>query len=178
MSREPHPCTDPIEAIEAAIRSLSDVDWHRLRQASRILAAKAPGLEAESLLFGALERTLDGRRTWSPGKVDFVGYVIGIMRSLASHELTRRGINTVCLTSSVQLLGRGDPEGAVSAKQQIQSLRDYFCNRQDALALAVLDGMELGCDGSTLRAQLGLGQRDLETVVRRIRRAAVKVLPP
>jgi hypothetical protein len=41
----------------------------------------------------------------------------------------------------------------------------------------VLDAMGLGCDGPAIREQLGLDQTQLETVIRRVRRAAVRVIP-
>jgi hypothetical protein len=166
--------------IERAIRELQPTDWYRLRRAGQILAWKAAWLDAEALLFDALERTLDGRRHWRREAVDFVGHLIGVMRSVASHEAERRGLDTVALTSSMDVIdpgGHGNPESQLTAEQQIRKLRGYFSEHDDALALQVLDAMELGCDGPTIRAQLGFDQTQLETVVRRIRRAAARVLP-
>lgn len=164
--------------IEIAIERLSDADWYRLRQAARILAWKVPAMDGEELLFEALERTLDDRRRWNQAGVEFVGHLIGAMRSIASHEASRRGLNTVGLTSSMDLIAPENPESSLSADQQIRRLRAHFGERHDAGALQVLDAMELGCDGSSIRAQLGLSQTQLETIVRRIRRAAMRVLPP
>lgn len=132
-------------------------------------------MDGEALLFDALERTLDGRRRWNRESVDFVGHLIGVMRSVASHEAERRGLDMVALTSSIELIGDADPENALSAEEQIQRLRTHFGEQDDVVALQVLDAMELGCDGPTIRAQLGLDQTGLETVIRRIRRAAARV---
>lgn len=134
-------------------------------------------MDGEALLFDALERTLDGRRRWNREAVDFVGHLIGVMRSVASHEAERQGLDTVALTSSIELIGEADPENALSAEEQIRRLRTYFGEQDDVVALQVLDAMELGCDGPTIRAQLGLDQTRLESVIRRIRRAAARVLP-
>jgi hypothetical protein len=164
-------------SIEHAIRKLRPTDWYRLRRAGQILAWKAPWMDAEALLFDALERTLDGRRRWNEEAVDFVGHLIGVMRSVASHEAARRGLDVVALTSSMELIGPADPENAMSAEQQIHRLRSHFGEQDDAVALQVLDAMELGCDGPAIRQQLGLGQTELETVVRRVRRAAARVIP-
>ncbi|WP_052558197.1 hypothetical protein [Enhygromyxa salina] len=163
--------------IETAIRGLSDADWSRLRQAARILAWKVPSVDAEALLFDALERTLDGRRRWKPAAVDFIGHLVGVMRSVSTHEAARRGLDTIALTSSMDAIGVGNPEDALSAEQQIRRLRAYFGERNDDQALRVLDAMELGCDGPAIRMQLDLAQTQLETIVRRIRRAAHRVLP-
>lgn len=162
--------------IEQAIRKLSDADWYRLRQAGRILAWKVPSMEGEALLFDALERTLDGRRRWNHAAVGFVGHLIGVMRSVATHEAARRGFDTVALTSSIDLIAADTPESVLSAEQQINRLRAHFDEREDTQALQVLDAMQLGCDGPTIRAQLDLGQTQFETIMRRIRRAAARVI--
>lgn len=156
---------------------MSDADWYRLRQAARILAWKVPSLDGETLLFDALERTLSGRRQWNQAAVDFVGHLIGVMRSVAYHEGKRRG-RTVGLTSSMDLVAPDDPENALAAEEKIRFLRAHFGERGDDRALLVLDAMELGCDGPMIRAQVGLSQTELETVIRRIRRVALRILPP
>jgi hypothetical protein len=177
MPQPPDP-SSCASVIEQAIRELGDADWYRLRQAARILAWKVPSMDGEALLFDALERTLDGRRRWRRSAVEFVGHLIGVMRSVASHEAERRGLDTVALTSSMDLVGVGnDPEIALSAEEQIRRLRSHFGEHEDGRALEVLDAMELGCDGPAIRTQLGLTQTQLETIVRRIRRAAVRLLP-
>jgi hypothetical protein len=175
MTQPPErPCTS---AIETAIERLGDADWYRLRQVARILAWKVHGMDGEELLFEALERTLDDRRRWNRASVEFVGHLIGVMRSIASHEASRRGLDTVGLTSSMDLIAPENPENSLSAEEQIRRLRAHFGERDDVGALQVLDAMELGCDGATIRAQLDLSQTQLETIVRRIRRAAVRVIP-
>jgi hypothetical protein len=162
--------------IEQTIRELRPTEWYRLRRAAQILAWKVMGMDGEALLFEALERTLDRRRRWNHTAVDFVGHLIGVMRSVASHEATRQGLDLVAMTSSMDLIGSTDPENALSAVEQIHRLRTHFGEQDDSLALEVLDAMELGCDGPTIQAQLGLDQTRLESVVRRIRRAAVRVI--
>jgi hypothetical protein len=176
MTLPPH-TSSCVSIVEIAIRELSDADWYRLRQAGRILASKLPATDGEALLFDALERTLDGRRRWNHGAVEFVGHLIGVMRSISTHEAARRGLDTVALTSSLNLIAAGTPEDSLSAEQQICRLRSHFGEHEDAQALQVLDAMELGCDGPTIRAQLDLNRAQLETIVRRIRRAARRVLP-
>ena len=176
MSQSTPNRTSCVSAVEAAIHELSDTDWYRLRQAARISSWKVPGLEGESLLFEALERTLDGRRRWNRSAVDFIGHLLGVMRSIANHEATRRGLDVVALTSSMDLIALDSPESALSADDQIQRLRAHFGERSDSLALQVLDAMELGCDGPAIRLQLSLDQTQLETVIRRIRRVATTVV--
>jgi hypothetical protein len=173
MTQPPErPCASP---IEIAIERLSDADWYRLRQVGKILAWKVHGMDGEELLFEALERTLDDRRRWNRGAVEFVGHLIGAMRSIASHEASRRGLDTIGLTSSMDLIAPENPENSLSAEQQIRRLRTHFGDDSDALQ--VLDAMELGCDGASIRSQLQLTQTQLETIVRRIRRTAMRVLP-
>lgn len=165
-----------MSGIEEAINQLADNEWLRLRRVGQILASKTPIPDGESLLFEALERTLDGRRNWKREKVDFVGHLIGVMRSISYHAVERAGGRTVALTSSIELIGLDDPEQTLSAEEQIRKLRQHFQERLDQEALQVLDAMELGCDGPTIRAQMSIDQTRLETIVRRIRRAALRVL--
>jgi hypothetical protein len=174
----PRPTEDPecATSIEQAIRELRPTDWYRLRHVGQILAWKVPSMDGEALLFEALERTLDGRRRWNRGSADFVGHLIGTMRSVASHEAERQGLDLVALTSSVVLIAQAEQENVLSAEEQIHRLRSYFVEHDDTLALRVLDAMEIGCDGPAIREQLGLDQTRLESVVRRIRRAATRVL--
>jgi hypothetical protein len=163
-------------SIEQAIRELQRADWFRLRRIGQILAWKVPSMDGEALLFDALERTLDGRRRWNHDSVDFVGHLIGIMRSVASHEAVRQGLDVVALTSGMVLVAPADQEDTLSAEEQIHRLRTHFAEHNDALALQVLEAMEDGCDGSAIREQLGLDQTRLASVVRRIRRVAVRVI--
>lgn len=166
------------EIIEAAIHELMPTDWYRLRQAARILAWKVPSTDGEGLLMEALERTLDGRRHWRSEACDFVTHLIGAMRSIASHEAARRGLDTVSMTSSIDLIADGDLERQVDAEARLRQLRDHFGRRGDHSALGVLDAMELGCDGPAIRAALSMSQTELETIVRRIRRVALRLIPP
>lgn len=168
-------CTEP---VEAAIRALSPTDWYRLRQASRILAWKVPKTDGEGLLMEALERTLDGRRHWRPDACDFVTHLIGAMRSIASHEAARRGLDVVPMTSSLDLIADGDLERQADAEDRLRVLRGHFSARDDQAALGVLDAMELGCDGPAIRDALSMSQTELETIVRRIRRVATRLIPP
>jgi hypothetical protein len=163
-------------AIEQAIRELRPTDWYRLRRAGQILAWKVSSMDGEALMFEALERTLDGRRRWNRDAVDFVGHLIGVMRSVASHEGGRQALDIVALTSNMVLIAPADQENALSAEQQINRLRTHFAEHDDTLALQVLDALEIGYEGSAIRKQLGLDQTRLESVVRRIRRVATRVL--
>jgi hypothetical protein len=165
-----------LACIDQAIHALRPSDWNRLRRMGQVLAWRVPSVDGEALIFEAIERTLDGRRRWNRRSVDFVGHLIGIMRSVASHEAVRRGIDIVALTSSVPLVAPADQEDALSAGEQSHRLRTHFIEHDDALALQVLDALEVGCDGSAIRDQLGLDQTRLESVIRRIRRAAVRVI--
>ncbi|MEZ4448024.1 MAG: hypothetical protein R3B09_01010 [Nannocystaceae bacterium] len=137
-----------------------------------------PTTDGEGLLMEALERTLDGRRQWRQEACDFVTHLIGVMRSIASHEAARRGLDTVAMTSSLDLIAEGDLEQQVDAEGRLRQLREYFGRRNDQSALGVLDAMELGCDGPAIRAALSMSQTELETIVRRIRRVAVRLIPP
>ncbi len=160
---------------EQAVRALSDADWYRLRQASRFLAWRAHDLDADALLAEAVVRTLDGRRVWRRDAVDFTGHLIGVMRSVAYHDRVAIGMTKVGTPSRLPQLRDVDPDDRLGAQQQIARVLSYFQERGDDEALRVLGAMKHGARGAEIRARLELSRRELETIMRRIRRGAHRV---
>jgi endoribonuclease L-PSP len=79
--------------ITAAMEALSTPALLRLRNYARlrvqILGRKAAGRTDTELLADAMNATLEGKRRWNKRKVDFVGHLIGAMRSISSHWRTQ-----------------------------------------------------------------------------------------
>lgn len=75
-------CLSPTEA-EAAINAISDGDWKRLSNHSRLLSLGIPEMVDDDLLHEAVVRLLDGKRHWKRGVVAFTS-VYNIMHSIAS----------------------------------------------------------------------------------------------
>lgn len=80
--------------IETAYKSLTHRELKVIDRIAQTLAwpdlRAGSGWTAEDLEQEALLRSLDGRRRWFPKEVDFVRFLAGVMRSIAS-EWRRRG---------------------------------------------------------------------------------------
>ena len=160
---------------EIAVQRLTEADWYRLRQASRFLAWKAEELDADGLLAEAVLRTLDGRRVWRSDAVDLPGHLIGVMRSVAYHDRAVAGMTKVGTPSRLPRLDERGPDERLSAREQLARVLSYFEERGDDEALRVLEAMRQGAQGAEIRAQLELSRKELETIMRRIRRGAHRV---
>src|SRR5690349_5849511 len=87
------PPADPIPAnrqeIEQAIEGLTEAELVRLQKIAtfrhRSLGTRGAGRNEGDLLSDAIIAVLEGRRKWFKEKVDFMGFLQGVMRSLASH---------------------------------------------------------------------------------------------
>jgi len=75
--------------VAAALRSLTEAGWLRLRKIARYCANICP-LEADDLLQTALTRALAGDRQ-CPAHVDVIRFLAEAMRSIASDSLKARG---------------------------------------------------------------------------------------
>ncbi|MBN8549457.1 MAG: sigma-70 family RNA polymerase sigma factor [Deltaproteobacteria bacterium] len=81
-----------IEAVTAAINSLSEADELRIRKYVNTAASrpdlKAQGITGTDLLHEAVVLALSGTRIWRPSaEVRFVSFLMGIVKSLVSHEI-------------------------------------------------------------------------------------------
>jgi hypothetical protein len=84
---------DEIRRCAEAVRDLSEDDIATLHSYAALKMVAIRGMvmsaDAKDLLQEGVTRTLDGRRKWNPKQVDFVGHLLGCMRSIAS-ELAKR----------------------------------------------------------------------------------------
>lgn len=186
------------EEIITAVSGLSQADQVRLREYAR-LRVRIAGRSAEGawrdLLHEAVQRLLDERRTWKKD-VGFVITLIGIMRSISSNDwiapFEREG--KYVFRDADLPVDEKDPEAATEAAsggtptaEQLlldeeraapyiaaeQALRTYFVGDQQALD--VLDAVMMELTGPETKDLLDLSQTQLESIMRRIRRAAQKL---
>src|SRR5215813_8147516 len=91
MTRQPpaEPTPASREEIEQAIEALTAPQLVRLGKIAafrhRSLGTRGVGRNEHDLLSDAIIATLEGRRKWFKAKVDFLSFLKGVMRSLASH---------------------------------------------------------------------------------------------
>ena len=193
------------EEVKRAIAALSAADLLRLRQFAnarirRIGYRAAHGRTACDLLNEAVTRTLAGTRRWKPAHVEFVKFLLGVMRSIstswATHhnrnrqtpeyaplegDLVRdpRGGNQESVLTSVTTQDQSAAEQMITeeesraAKRLADEIEAAFEDDEDALTviLGLYDGMPL----REIRDDLGWEDKKVRAVMRRIKRRAKKI---
>jgi DNA-directed RNA polymerase specialized sigma24 family protein len=92
------------EEVTQAIESLTPAELNKLHDYARTrifsLGRHAGSADAGDLLQEAVRRVLEEKRHWKPAKVDFVGFLIGVMKSIASSWKTRAERNPPTIRDS------------------------------------------------------------------------------
>lgn len=123
--------------------------------------------------------------------MNFVGHLMGVVRSLCSElaeELTAEKNEEPMFES--ELVGVSEdpefnpfrmaaspmpgPERIVEAQDAVAAIRDTFCD--DRILQEVISGLNEGLSGPDIKEILGISQKTLETVMRRLRRWSPKIL--
>lgn len=193
--REPEESTATPAEITAAMEALTSADLFRLRDYARWrvrgLGRKAAGRTETELLADAMNATLEGKRRWNKGRVDFVGHLIGAMRSISSHWRTQsKPVDEATLESDLlqrtdegnilspfDLVPSEDPppdeqleanERQREAKGRVEAIEKAFA--ADPVISLILHGLRQGMTPSEVRAGLELSQTEYETAMKRLRR--------
>lgn len=192
--------------INQAVEALSQEDAERLEAYAKnrivgIGRRAANGRTYEDLLQEAMLRVQDGRRHWYPPNVTFAHYLLRVMESIASewaghHERNPGSPEYAALES--QLVGEDEEGNTIppiqgvrrdepNAEQQMvnadteaerKALADEIEARfaDDENASYVLMAWQEGMDGPAIRQTFGFSETTFETVRRRIKRNAQKVI--
>jgi DNA-directed RNA polymerase specialized sigma24 family protein len=178
-----------VEEIGLAIEKLTTAEWAKLhsfaRNRARMMALRGSAFTEEDLVSEAVAALLKERRHWNPKKVDFLGVVMGAMRSIASNYKASAKNGDFALPASqvsspeeddeeapnvAELLPdrRPDPEKAVMISNMLFEVYESFS--EDPEALVIMDGLRDLMTGSQIIEALGIDRNAYETIVRRIRR--------
>lgn len=182
--------------VREAIGSLTDADLTRLGRYAwwrvQAIGRGARGNKQEDLLQEAIVRTLDSRRTWNRSAVDFIGHLIGVMRSIASEwaesleaerhdepllesELVRDPDGTDINPFQSAVSHAPGFEKTLEAQDRISVIRDFF--RDDSEVLEIMEGLAAELKGPEICEILGISRTTYETVMRRLRRGLPKIFP-
>lgn len=171
--------------IEAAIRTMSDIDLHRLGKIADFraqgLKGRGFGIDADDLLQEAFMRTVEGKRRWKNG-VPFVKHLIETMRSIANHvpeEL--KGCTTTSDSTETSwkkddtfgaaLVSRiPDAERIVAAQNELTRICNLF--KDDEKVGLLIEGLSTDMTGPEIQKDLGISQREYETAMTKLRRGA------
>lgn len=157
----------------------------------RGLGRKAAGRTETELLADAMNATLEGKRRWNKDKVDFVGHLVGAMRSISSHWRGQsKSADEATLESDLlrttedgevlrpfDLVPSEEPgpdeeleanESQSEARTRVEAIENAFAD--DPVISLILDGLRQGMTPGKVRAELELSQTEYETAMNRLRR--------
>ena len=164
-----------------ALGLITELQLLRLKTLARWYArGLPPDVTWEDLLQEALTRIVVGKRH-VPRGVAIVAFVAGVMRSLRSEhwQRARKVLARDRLESSrptarpTELVDSAPgPERALIAQQELAAIGDLFAD--DAVALAVLDGLAQGLTAEEIRVAAGLSETDYASARKRMRRVLLR----
>ena len=167
-----------VAEIHDSIATMSEADTARLVAAAQAFS-RLCGLDPEELLQEALTRALEGTRTCERG-TSFVSFICGVMKSFVSQENEARkaGFRPKVLLRDGQPVLPDVPANAPSPEQSAISAVDDRPLLAEIEAAAVgdeqvqllIEGIYDGMRGEKLQELLGVDEKGLATVRRRLRR--------
>lgn len=190
MTRQPPEVPTPAsrEDVEQAIEALTQPQLVRLAKIAafrhRSLGTRGVGRNEHDLLSDAIIATLEGRRKWFKANVDFVTFLKGVMRSLASHiragkaldafdEIAPNPVNdeqdTEDFVGQIPTQVPSDPERQFLAGDLDRQIREHFNDDPEALLIyeAFLEKMR----PAEIQSCLGLTEKEYNSAAKRLRRA-------
>jgi len=177
------------EQVAAAIKALSAAELLRLTKFAKFrvrgLGHAALGRDYQDLLQEALMRGMSVRR-WKPGKVDFVRFVIGAMRSTSNAWKTKAnrsgGREVLCddrptsENEASPLAGAESsapsPDRRTMARAQVEEIEKRF--ESDPQVSEVIAGLAVGMSGPEIMEAAKMTENEYRAAVKRMRRAVVR----
>ncbi len=184
-----------VEEVSNAIEQVSADGWAKVyafaKNRARLMALYGGAVEESDLIQEAIAALLQERRTWKPSQVNFVGVLIGAIRSIASnHKAKSLSSGYSIPESQFTTTEDGEESEAPTAlyadsrpnqeQTMIQTEReaDYVLRVQelygvfdcDREARDVMDGWRDGMSGTEIMEVLEIDRKGYETIAKRIRR--------
>jgi hypothetical protein len=190
------------EEVRQAIGSLTEaesVKLHRLSEgAAYRLRRRVFGVDGKEIWNEVVRRVLGGQRHWKPQKIDFVGFLAGIIKSIESEwreqakhpetpvleaDLPETNSDGDSMPNAVQQAAdpRPNPEqqliesAALTQEQLFQQIEELFS--EDSLAALIFSEWQRGTKGPEIMKALDLCRQEYDTAVRRMDRAIQKRWP-
>lgn len=190
---EPPATTDE---IAAAIEALTPGELVRIRKFAYrrywTLGRRGSGLSPEDLIQDGLMAILDGRRKWRKSRVDLVGLLIGVIKSLSSHIVEGKArdafddvVDYQAPEGDTDALDRMSSPTALSPEEQLEleelereataldgKIQDHF--KDDDHALIIYQGLCESMKPAEIR-ECGLSEKDYDAAQKRLKRAVRKI---
>jgi RNA polymerase sigma factor (sigma-70 family) len=195
-----------LDEIERAIETLDNAAMERLCRAAkyrlfRIGPLVANRREPEDLIQGAFMAVVEQRRHWYPEKVEFLPFLIGVIKSTASAWAGHHGRNSERpeYAPAESEIRRKDQEGNIRSpfdelpaasldpenhmlqaeadrefEQIMDTLETLFAD--DEPAWIVVSALSEGMNGPEIQKAFGYTETEYRTIMRRIKRKSQKIM--
>jgi DNA-directed RNA polymerase specialized sigma24 family protein len=188
-----------VEEISDAIEHVSPDGWAKVyafaKNRAHFMALYGASVDESDLVQEAIAALLQERRTWKPSQVNFIGVLIGAIRSIASnHKAKSLSSGYSIPESQIATTDNGDESEAPTAlyadprpnqeQTMIQAEREadkvlrvqelYSFFDRDKEACEVMDGWREGMSGTEIMEVLEIDRKGYETIAKRIRRKSVE----
>jgi hypothetical protein len=189
MSTHPSGTQTPAtqDEIEQALAALTEAQLVRLNESAafrhRGLGARGAGRHETDILSDAIIAVLEGRRKWIRSNVDFVPFILGVMKSLASHIRSGKARDAFDETESKLVTDDDepgfvetfpappsvDPERQALACELDRQIRERFWD--DPLVLLVYESLLQKMTPAEIRSCSRIDEKEYNATAKRLRRA-------
>ena len=182
---EPMPATR--EEVEKALEALTEAQLVRLERISafrhRSLGTRGAGRNEGDLLSDAIIAVLEGRRKWKTN-IDFMTFLKGVIRSLASHIRTGKPVDAFDdiapnpvndeddaedFVEQIPTAAPVDPERQLLARELDSQIRERF--KDDPVELLVYESFLEKMKPAEIQECLGINEKEYNAAAKRLRRA-------
>ena len=173
--------------VNAALESLSHEDCLRLERyaQSRVgsLGRGSMSCDASALLSEAVRATCEGERSWHKTTVDFVGHLIGVIRSKSSHLYKKAASNSTYLESDVMTEAGSPIENSLSPSpsQEATFLANEAVERiekavgERPIAWVIMEARRDGMNRVEIMKEFQISETEYDTNLRWLRRTVPKL---
>lgn len=194
MNKTP-PAAEPAttEEIEQAVSALTDAQLVRLNKVSAFRTAsldtRAVGRNPGDILSDAIIAILERRRKWIKANVDFMPFLLGVMKSLTSHIRTGKPLDAFDeiapnpvneeddadeFVQQIPTAAPVDPERQLLASDLDKQIRQRF--NDDPEVLLVYEAFLEKMKPAEIQTCLGLSEKEYNAAAKRLRRAVDRLV--
>lgn len=194
MNKTP-PAAEPAttEEIEQAVSALTDAQLVRLNKVSAFrtasLGTRAVGRNPGDILSDAIIAILERRRKWIKANVDFMPFLLGVMKSLTSHIRTGKPLDAFDeiapnpvneeddadeFVEQIPTAAPVDPERQLLASDLDKQIRQRF--NDDPEVLLVYEAFLEKMKPAEIQTCLGLSEKEYNAAAKRLRRAVDRLV--
>ena len=172
-----------ISQVRTAIANLTEFQYARIGKFATVAAnrpdLRSAGIEANDLLHEALLLALTGERIWySPQYVSFKNFLMGIIKSLVSHEATKINIRKIAASDirkvTVRAHAIGYADVVMEARQTLERIQAALSGDREARLYMVARAK--GIPFSEMPSLLPLDKKEIDAARHRVARKLQKIL--